>query len=196
MRRAGSPPFVATLAGLLAALVLGIGVAAAKFPYFSVELDPASPRPDEPVTVIVRLWDDEAHTQPVTWWPANEPIEGLIEFRGEGGRVPVTLTQAGVAEYRAEVVLPEGDWTLFSFPLGGGALDAPPSGYPPPLAVTVAPATVSPTVIGAVAIGLLGLAALVLFGMRTRHRARAHAIRRSAGEAFAAPQVQTSKPGG
>lgn len=164
----------ALLLGALAALVLGVGMAVAKFSYFSVELDPPSPQPDQPVTVIVRLWDDAAHTQPATWWPSGEPLEDLLEFRGDGGRVPVTLTPAGVAEFRAEVVLAEGDWTLVSFPLGRGALlDALPPGYPAPITVTVASPTADLALLGVAAAALSVVAVpTILLARRARRRAR------------------------
>jgi hypothetical protein len=179
---------LALVLGALVALVLGVGAAVAKFSYFSVELDPAAPVAGEPVTVIVRLWEDEAHTQPATWWPPEEPVDDLLEFRGSGGRVPVTLTRAGVAEYRAEVTLAEGDWTLYPFPLGRGALDAPPPGYPSPLTVTVASSAADLAPPGAVAAALLALAILATVAARRPIRWPATARR---SRALRAPQTST-----
>lgn len=156
----------ALLLGAVATLVLGAGIAAAKFSYFSVELDPVSPQPRQPVTVIVRLWDDEAHTQPATWWPPAEALEDLLEFRGDGGRVPVTLTSAGVAEYRAEVTLTEGEWRLIPFPGAGGAVPGSlPAGYPSPLTITVASPADALAPLG-IAAALLALAVMATLAAR------------------------------
>ena len=166
MNRARSLPFVAAVAAVLAAFVLGVGVAAAKFPYFSVELDPPSPRPGEPVTVIVRLWDDEAHTQPASWWPSSEPVSDLLEFRGDDGRVPVTLTHADDAKYRGEVVLSEGDWQLFPFPRSGDAPGIHPAALPSPLAVTVAQPAADLAPFGWVAASLAAIAVAAMVSTR------------------------------
>jgi hypothetical protein len=162
----------ALLLGSAAVIVLGAGIAAGKFPYFSVDLEPASPRPWEPVTIIVRLWEDAAHTKPATWYALKGPIEDLIEFHGDAGRIPVTLVPAGVAEYRAEVVLSEGDWQLVSFPLGRGALGVHPEGYPSSLTVSVASPQADLAQMGVVAAAVLALAIPAMLGLRRYRRQR------------------------
>lgn len=153
------------------AFVLGAGIAAAKFNYFSVQLNPPSPRAGEPFTVTVRLWDDAEHTQPSTWWPAG-PLEDLIEFRGDAGIVPVALTPFAAGEYRTEVILPAGDWLLVPFPETDGVVPGDlPAGYPEPLSVTVtSPIDLAP--LGIVAVASLSVLALSQVRRRQQHTRR------------------------
>lgn len=162
----------ASLVGAIAVGVLTAGIAAAKFPYFSVELDPPSPGAGEPVTITVRLWEDAEHTKPATWYPMEGPVEDLIEFHGDAGRMPVTLTPAGVAEYRAEVVLSEGDWQLVAFLYGRGALDVPAEGYPSSLTVSVASPRADVAAMGLAAAAVLALAIPAMLGLRRYRRQR------------------------
>src|SRR5688572_8239224 len=97
--------------GLAAAFLVAVGPAAAKIPFFSVEVSPPDPTDGDVVVVTVLMWDDPSHTQPATWW--QEPaIEGLLEFHGDAGRVPITLHRLDDATYRAEVTLGSGSWRL------------------------------------------------------------------------------------
>lgn len=132
-------PLAGVLAGLL---LLGFaGAAAAKFPYFSVAIDPAQPRPDEPVTLTVRFWADAAHSKPAGF-TYDGALPELIGFRRTGGgsgpaRVPVELEMVKTDLLRGEVRLPAGEWRLVSFPHGQGALGDPGPGYPQPIDVVV-----------------------------------------------------------
>jgi hypothetical protein len=124
------------LLGAVAALLLAVGPAAAKIPYFSVEVSPPDRTDGDVVLVTVLMWDVAGHTQPATWWP--EPaIAGLLEFRGDAGRVPVTLHRLNDGTYRAEVTLAAGSWRLVAFPLGVARTAVSGEGYPTPVSVTV-----------------------------------------------------------
>nr|MBA2632364.1 hypothetical protein [Chloroflexota bacterium] len=107
--------------GLVAAFLLAVGAAAAKMPYFSVEVSPPDPVDGGVVTIVVRMWDDARHTQPATWGPES-PIEGLLEFRGDAGNLPITLVRVDESSYAAEVTLPEGTWRLIPFPRPGAGI--------------------------------------------------------------------------
>jgi hypothetical protein len=82
----------------------------AKVPWSSVEFTPSAPVAGEPFAVVIRFWDDAAHTQPSTSWPAHG--NGSLEFEGAPGRVPLTVTQTGEGMFHAEVTLPAGTWRL------------------------------------------------------------------------------------
>lgn len=137
-------------------------------PYFSVEVSPPDPVEGDAVLVTVAMWDDAAHTQPGTW---EEPtIYSLLEFRGDGGTVPITLHRLDGASYEAEVTLAAGNWRLVAFPLGvavGG------EGYPTPVSVTVSerwdlPAGAAIAVAGALCILGMYVTGGVRRGMRHR----------------------------
>jgi hypothetical protein len=118
--------------GLAAVFALAVGPAAAKMPYFSVEVSPPHPVDGDVILVTVAMWDDADHTQPATW---SEPeIPGLLEFRGEAGRIPITLHRLDGASYGAEVALPAGSWRLVAFPMGVAISG---EGDPTPVRVTV-----------------------------------------------------------
>src|SRR5687767_4679879 len=102
--------------GFVATFLLAVGAVAAKMPYFSIEVYPVD---GDVVVIELRMWDDAQHTLPATWWP-EDTIEGLIEFQGDAGSLPVTLVRLDDASYAAEVVLPEGTWRLVAFPRPGG----------------------------------------------------------------------------
>ena len=125
--------------GLAAALFVAVGPAAAKMPYFSVEVSPPDPVVGEAMVVVVRLWEDVDHTQPATW-PEEETIADLLEFRNDAETVPITLHRREDASYAAAVSLAAGTWRLFHFPHGRGAITDGSwgDGYPAPLTVTVA----------------------------------------------------------
>jgi hypothetical protein len=122
--------------GLAAAFLVAVGPAAAKIPFFSVEVSPPDPTDGDVVLVTVLMWEDASHTQPATWSPGPE-IAGLLEFRSDAGRVPITLHRLGDATYRAEVTLAAGTWRLVAFPLGVARTDVPGEGYATPVRVTV-----------------------------------------------------------
>lgn len=157
--------------GSVAALVLAVGPVAAKIPYFSVEVSPSAPVEGDVVLVTVLMWDDADHTQPATW---SEPaIEGLLEFRGDAGRVPITLHQRDNAAYHAEVTLTAGNWRLVAFPLGVARTAVSDEGYPTPVRVTVSERwdlSAGAVMAVAAALSILGLllAGRVSRGMRHR----------------------------
>jgi hypothetical protein len=84
------------------------GVALAKVPWSSVEIEPDRPVAGEPMILVVRFWGDPSHTQPVDGMP--ERIS--LELQGAGGELPVTLDRLGQGAYRAEVTPSEGRWRL------------------------------------------------------------------------------------
>lgn len=134
-------PLVPALLG--AGLILASAApAAAKMPYFSVELDPAQPAADEPIIVTVRTWADAEHSQPYGF-TYEETLTEVVEFQrrgaGEGpALIPVPLRMVEPDLFRAEVTLPAGEWRLVAFPHGRGALESDYGpGYPAPLEVVV-----------------------------------------------------------
>jgi hypothetical protein len=95
--------------GLLAlVLLVAPSSALAKVPWHTVEVLPPTPIAGQPLTVVVRFWDDAGHTTPATWW--HEPT--LLEFEGAAEPVRLTLIRTGDATFQAEVTLAEGSWRL------------------------------------------------------------------------------------
>ena len=133
------------LALILAALLPA--AALAKFPPFSVELEPESPRTGEPIRVVVRTWEDVAHTQ-VADWGIPSPLEGLLTlypaadadtaaYTGMGG-LELSLDETGIGEWTAELpALEVGSWVLRPFP-DRPSDEPPPTGYPGDIWITVA----------------------------------------------------------
>jgi hypothetical protein len=138
---------------LLAATAISITLAAlspmaslAKFPPFSVEVEPGSPRAGQPVRIIVRTWEDAAHTQ-VADWGIPSPLEDLLTlypasdadaaaYTGMGG-LDVRLEETGIGEWTAELpALEVGSWILIPFP-GRPTDEPPPMGYPGDIMITV-----------------------------------------------------------
>jgi hypothetical protein len=152
---------------LLVVILLVIpGAAMAKVPWSSVEFVPAAPVAGEPLTIVVRFWDDPDHTRPSTWWP--NPAAGVsLELEGPAGRVPITVTRAGDATYRAEVTLAEGTWTLVvdqPFPGASG----PTSVELTTVTVAAAPGAAAP--IGAALVGAALAAGVLWRGRRSSSR--------------------------
>lgn len=150
---------------LLVVILLVIpGTALAKVPWHSVEFLPASPVAGEPLTVVVRFWDDAAHTQPSTWWPHP------TEFQGAAGRVPLTLTRTGDGTFQAEVTLAEGTWRLVTV-LQYADISGPADVELATVAVAAAPsAAVAAALAAGGALGIVTVALLV--GGRLRRRLR------------------------
>ena len=148
------------LLGTVAALLLAVGPAAAKIPYFSIEVSPADPVDGEAVVIVVRMWDDAQHTQPATWSP-GPTIDGLVEVRGPSDRRPVTLVQVDDVTYRAEVTLSAGTWELVAFPDLNGGAGAP---HPRPIITVGSPVADVPSsaTLGIAAGGALGILAVAL----------------------------------
>ena len=163
---------------MAAALLVAVGPAAAKVPFFSVEVSPPNPADGDVVRVTVLMWDDASHTQPATW---SEPaIDGLLEFRGDVGSVPITLHRLDDARYRAEVTLAAGSWRLVAFPLGVARTSDADEGYPTPVRVMVSERwdlSVSAATAVAGALGILGL----LVGRRVRRGMRLRRLRSATG---------------
>ena len=157
------------LVGSLMALVLAVGPVAAKIPYFSIEVSPADPVDGDAVVIVVRMWDDPAHSLPATWSP-GPTIDGLLEVQGPGGRVPVTLVQVDDVTYRAEVTLAAGTWQIVPFPDLNGGAGAP---HPRPtitvgVPVADAPSSAAPAIAAGGAMGLVAVALLVGWPLRRR----------------------------
>ena len=164
--------------GLTAAVLVAVGPAAAKVPFFSVEVSPPDPTDGDVVLVTVLMWDDASHTQPATW---SEPaIEGLLEFRGDAGSVPITLHRLDDATYRAEVTLAAGSWRLVAFPIGVARTAVSGEGYPTTVRVTVSERwDLSAAAVMAVA-GALGIVGL-LVGRQVRRGMRDRRLRSVTG---------------
>lgn len=155
-------------------LTLGsTGSVLGKFPYFSVALDPAEPRPDQPITVTVRTWADPAHSEPYGFaGPPEGRITGLIEFRrvGDGERprrLSVPLDMVKVDLFRGEVRLPAGEWRLVAFPLASGAADDIGPGYPDPIHIVIEDEPGAGSLVSSLAAGAVALL-LALWAVRTR----------------------------
>jgi hypothetical protein len=155
--------------GSVAALLLAVGPVTAKIPYFSIEVSPTDPVDGDAVVIVVRMWDDPAHSQPATWSP-GPTVDGLLEVQGAGGRVPVTLVQLDKVTYRAEVTLSAGTWQIVPFPDLNGGVGAP---HPRPTITVGVPVAGSPSSAapGIAAGGALGVVAVaLLFGWPLRRR--------------------------
>jgi len=158
--------------GFVAALLLAVGPAVAKIPYFSIEVSPADPVEGDVVVIVVRMWDDAAHTQPASWGD-EAMVEGLLEFRADAGRLPIAFQRLDEASYRAEVTLSAGNWRLVPFPRLGGGVTISGEGYPAPVSVTVRERTDYSTAATVAAAGLLGILGLVAAGPARRWSRRA-----------------------
>jgi hypothetical protein len=157
-------------------LAFGVGLAAAKVPYFSVEVTPQAPTAGEPVTVVVRLWNDPAHIIPAAWAPPQEVMDEMVAFLSEDQRIDVDLTRAEDRSYRGTATLPAGSWTMVPFP-EGARMRKPVPGYQTPIALTVSAASppMLPLVVGAAAAAIAAVA--VVFGRRRRSHHRKQEIR-------------------
>lgn len=154
-------------------LLASTGAALAKFPYFSVTLDPAEPRPDQPITVTVRTWADPGHTEPAGFHYEGSDF-GLLEFRrageGEGpATIPVFLETVDTDVLRGEVVLPAGEWRLESYPHGRGAIGDFGPGYPEPITIVVAHEPGGAWLALSLGAGALGLLAFGAVRLRASH---------------------------
>jgi hypothetical protein len=169
----------AAFALAMALLAVGAAPAAAKFPYFSVELTPPAPSAGEPVTVVVRLWNDPDHTIPADWAPPDEVMDDMLAFLREGEKVGVELTRAADGSYRGTVTLPAGALTMVPFPERAGRGEPIP-GFQAPIALTVmapSPSILPPVVVA----GGAGIAALaVVVGRRRQRSPLAREIRQPA----------------
>jgi hypothetical protein len=159
MRR---PLFPAAVFALLL-VALAPGVVLAKFPPFSVEVDPEQPRSGQPVTITVRTWEDTAHTV-VADWDFSSPMDGVVALypRGDAGddagsdaegdpssdaggdadagRIDVQLEEIAPGRLAATLgPLASGTWVLRAFPDRSAGERMPP-GYPDEVTFTVAPA--------------------------------------------------------
>lgn len=161
------PAVVSLLVVIL--LAAAPGATLAKVPWSSVEIVPEAPVAGEPFTVVVQFWDDAGHTRPSTWSP-DRTMDGLLEFEGAAGRVPLRLTRTGEATFRAEVTLSEGVWRLeaMRFDVVSGPADVELA------TVTIAAAPDAPAPIGAAVIGV----ALVTAGVIWRGRRAPSSIER------------------
>lgn len=161
------------VAASLTLLLGSTGLVLAKFPYFSVALDPAEPLPDQPITVTVRTWADPTHTEPFGFaGPPGGRITGLIEFQRVGDRegprrLSVPLDKVKVDLFRGEVRLPAGEWRLVAFPLASRPVDDIGPGYPAPIHIVIEdePGAAWLPLIVAAGAAALGLA---LWGVRAR----------------------------
>lgn len=127
--------------GLAALIALSVaGPVSAKMPYFTVEITPAAPRAGEPISVVVRTWENVQHTIPARF-AAVEDMAGLLVVRAAGGGspdIPVPLHLLAPDRFEGTVSLPAGDWTLVTFPNRAGWVTTEvPAGYPDGIAIAV-----------------------------------------------------------
>ncbi len=162
-----------SLAALFAASFAG--PVSAKMPYITVEIAPAAPQAGEPISVVVRTWEDAKHTIPAGF-AAVEDMDGLLVIRAAGGGspdIPVPLRLREPDRFEGTVTLPAGDWTLVAFPnRAGWATAEVPAGYPDVIAVAVRePGPVLPEIVAlGVGIAAVVLATIVLLRRRRGHR--------------------------
>jgi hypothetical protein len=167
--------------GMAAALLLGAGPAAAKVPYFSIEVSPPDPVDGDAVVVVLRMWDDAAHTRPAAWAEELAVERGLFQFHGDGGIVPVTLQRFDQASYRGEVTLAAGTWRVVPFPpWGPDVVASGGEGYSAPASVTVRERMDSSILAVIAAAGMLGILGPLVAG-RVRRGMRHHASGRATG---------------
>jgi hypothetical protein len=128
------------LSVLVALFIAGPALAKAT-PFFNVEVSPPQPVAGEAFVVVVRTWDDVAHTVPARLDTAAH-LDGLLVLRPVAGDSPdlaIALRYHTLDEFRATVVVPAaGEWELVAFldRSGWGSPDVPP-GYPDTIAVSV-----------------------------------------------------------
>ena len=125
-------------------VVLNAPPAAAKLPYFTVELQPGVPAPGSITTVVVRTFGDAAHTVPtelagLTIVPrlfcAYPPGRPAARPGACTGGIWVDVQRTAPNTFTGSVVFPlAGTWTLVSFPEVVGSIGA---GYPDRIAVRV-----------------------------------------------------------
>ena len=127
--------------GTLLALSVA-GPASAKLtPYFTVEIRPTEPVAGEAIVIVVRTWEDAAHTIPARLDTAAA-LDGILVLRPAAGDAPdvaVPLQYQDLDVFRATVVMPSaGDWKVVAFPdrTGWASPDVPP-GYPDTIALAV-----------------------------------------------------------
>jgi hypothetical protein len=150
-----------------------VGLAAAKVPYFSVEVTPQAPTAGEVITVVVRLWNDPAHTipAPADWALPAEVVDDMIAFVSEDLTIGVDL-RAEDGTYRGSATLPAGSWTMVPFP-EGARLHEPVPGYQAPIPLTVSAA--SPSML-ALVVGTTAAAVAAVAVFLDRRRRRSHVM--------------------
>ena len=139
------------------AVIFGASVAipaAAKMPYFSIEVSPAVPLADQPIRIVVRTWVDAAHTHPAGF-EAPGAMDGILVIRDarnvnadvpEIPDVAVPLRPRAPDLYTGTVTLPAGDWLIVAFPdRTGWGIASVPAGYPDKIALAVQPPGPGPT---------------------------------------------------
>jgi hypothetical protein len=161
--------------GVVVALSVAVPASAKGTPFFTVEISPQQPVAGEAVVVVVRTWDDVAHTVPARLDTAVH-LDGLLVLRSASGDSPdlaIALQYQAPDEFRAAVVVPTaGDWKLIAFPDRTGWVSPDvPRGYPDTIAVTVRAANAEvPTIAAAARLAALAgiLGALVIAARRAR----------------------------
>ena len=136
-------PFRRRIGAMFLAMALvpfGSATALAKMPFVSVEVTPAQPRADEPITIVARTWSDVDHTAAIDWG-VEDLLDGLFVIRpagDDGPDVAVDMTQTGTGRFEASISLPAGEWELVAFPdRSGWGAPAVPEGYPDRIAISV-----------------------------------------------------------
>jgi hypothetical protein len=150
--------------GLLIGLAVAGPASAKDTPFFTVDMSPQHPVAGEAVVVVVRTWQDVAHTV-LEGLEDSAALDQLLVIRRAGGRspdVPIPLQYAGPGEFHGTAFVPTaGDWTLVAFPdRTGWASPQVPAGYPDSLAFTVRAASEGFEFRGALA----ALAVIVIVG--------------------------------
>jgi hypothetical protein len=144
--------------------------AAAKTPWFTVQVEPPAPIAGESFLVVVRTWEDPGHSIPARFGDVAALDDLLVVRppRGDGPDVAVPLLPRGQDRFEASLTLPAGDWALVAFPdRAGWASPDVPLGYPDSIRLTVrAPGLDS----NALAATLLAVAALTRIARVSRPR--------------------------
>ena len=160
-RRRLSISTLIAVVGLLGAVTPAL----AKVPYFTMELEDGPPTPGESIGIVVRMYEDAAHTRPADWLGESVPdvIAVIPEGGGLGESIPVPLERTEPAVYRGSVVIPSaGTWIVRPFPDASvwgemGRME----GYPEDLSVQVAEPGPPLAVVAGISVLVAGIVALL-----------------------------------
>lgn len=126
----------------MVALCLSPGIASAKIPYFGLEVTPFRPSVREPITLTMRCFSDEGHTQP---WTSCMGAGGIMAWvhpldeQGELDRsdwIPVEGHETSTGATRGRITLTEpGPYDVL--PLWRRWSDHHGAGFPDPIRIDV-----------------------------------------------------------
>ena len=161
LRRRLSISSLIALVGVLGAVTPAL----AKVPYFTMELEGGPPAAGESIGIVVRMYEDAAHTKPADWLGKSMPdlIAVIPEGGGLGESIAVPLERTEPSVYRGSVVIPEaGTWIVRPFPDASvwgemGRID----GYPDDMVVQVVEPGPPLPVVAGIALLVAGIVALL-----------------------------------